>query len=40
LEKQLAEARDKQRTGNFALVLIAALVITVLLAVVSYLMRD
>lgn len=40
MEEKIAEAREKQKTGNFALVLLAAVVITVLVAVVRYLMGN
>jgi len=40
LEKKIAEAQEKQKTGNFGLLLLAAIVITVLFVVVRYLMGD
>ena len=40
LDKKVAEAQEKRKTGNFALALFAAIVITVLIAVVRYLMGN
>ena len=40
LEEKIAEAREKQKTGNLGILLLALIVLTVLFAVVRYLMAD
>ncbi len=40
LEKKRAEAEEKRKTGNFGLLLLAAIVVTVLVAVIRYLMGS
>jgi len=40
LEKKRADAEEKRKTGNFGILLLAAIVLTVLVAVVRYLMGS
>lgn len=39
-EKKIAEAQEKRKTGNLGLLLLALIVLTVLFAVVRYLMGE
>lgn len=40
LEKKIAEAQEKRKTGNLGLLLLALIVLTVLFAVIRFLLGD